>query len=314
MLKIRMCIVVLGIFVLGLPCAAQTDLESFWGSHMSDMTRAISDPTINSRVRNIWFKLARYSGQAFPVVPAQQFTMGQALPNGVILLDLIAAGDDSPEVTAFWLSHEYGHQVMGHPRLSMTPVGRWMIARGGTSQEDAADRWAGRFLRSADYRIEPVLATLCSLPNGPAGDTHSTGKQRAAIVARAYGRSNTDDVCDAPDPDPDPEKYSPRIRMWTTSEGSPASFDLVVDTETVGTLNNMNGPVRLDLDNLEAGRHSFTMSNITVYGMVPTPYGPRLSVIATGLECSGTFRVRDSSGLSIAARLTPNGEVTCQIR
>src|SRR5262245_2524438 len=121
--------------------AQSSDPGAFWQRQMGGLQRALSDPSINQRVYAIWTQLVRSTGQMFPVVPAQQNTLGQALANGVILLDLSVAGDAEEAVTAFWLAHEWGHQVMGHPRLTITRVGQFITALGGTSAEDDADRW-----------------------------------------------------------------------------------------------------------------------------------------------------------------------------
>ena len=105
-------------FGLVTPISAQGgDPRTFYTSQMVNLTRALNDPTTNSRVQSIWLKLVRFTNQMYPVLPAQQYTMGQALPNGVVLLDVSVAGDPDVEVTAFWLAHEYGHQVLGHLRL-----------------------------------------------------------------------------------------------------------------------------------------------------------------------------------------------------
>jgi len=127
----------------------------------------------------------------YPVLPSQQYTAGMSLPNGVVLLDLSIAADDNEEVTAFFLAHEWGHQVLGHPYISLTPYGRFLMAIGGTAAEDAADRYGAKFLKAKDYEIDPVLQFLCSIPAGPPGDTHSSGQVRARRVAAAYGISST---------------------------------------------------------------------------------------------------------------------------
>jgi hypothetical protein len=96
------------------------------------------------------------------------------------------AGDDAEEVTAFWMAHEWGHHVLGHPQMVLSRVGQWLMAMSGSANEDAADRWAGRFLSRNKYDIAPVLAFLCSMPGGGPGDSHSSGETRARNTARAY--------------------------------------------------------------------------------------------------------------------------------
>ena len=166
----------------------QTDPDAFWQRQMSGFQRALADPSINLRVYRVWSQLVTSSGQMYTVRPAQQNNLGQALPNGVILLDLSVAGDDAESVTAFWLAHEYAHQVMGHPRLSVSMLGQFIVAQGGTRFEDAADRWAARFLADHSYDIEPVLDFLCGLPGGGTTGAHSPGPARSANVAAVFGR------------------------------------------------------------------------------------------------------------------------------
>lgn len=173
-----------------------SSMDEFRDEHVRLALQAINNPAVQSRVQQLWVRLVQYSHQMYAVLPAQQFTMGQALPNGTILLDLSAAGDPHPEVTAFWLAHEWGHQVLGHTQLLVSRWGPWIVAQGGTAFEDDADRWSARFLKAEGMDVAPVLERLCSLPSGPPGDTHSTGAQRAAIVAQAYG--GVESPCGAP--------------------------------------------------------------------------------------------------------------------
>jgi hypothetical protein len=173
-----------------------------------------------------------------PVVPAQQFTLGQALPSGVVLLDVSIAGNPRREITAFTLAHEYAHQVMGHAQLYLTEVGRWLVAAAGTAHEDEADAWAAEFMRSANYDIAPVLAFLCRLPGGGPGDSHSTGPARARNVARAFGagmvpcRGEHDDESSA-------RTHEVRLRIWSRAEGNPASMDVEIDGEYIGSISNI---------------------------------------------------------------------------
>lgn len=182
-------------FVPAILPAQGGDPGAFWARQMGGLQRAVTDPSINQRVYEIWIELVEDTGMMFPVWPAQQNNLGQALPNGVILLDLSVAGDDEESVTAFWLAHEYGHQVIGHPRLMITQMGQFIVALGGTRIEDDADRWAARFLNRNSYDIDPVLEFLCDMPGGGAADMHSTGPQRARNVASAFG-DGTVSPCD----------------------------------------------------------------------------------------------------------------------
>jgi hypothetical protein len=184
----------LGLLFLSTVCAAQGNPADYFQNQIRNYWRGVYDPSTNARVQRIWLDLVDYSHVMRPVLPAQQFNAGQALPNGAVLLDISIAGDPDSNVTAFWLAHEYGHQVLGHPQLGATPWGQFLAMRAGTANEDAADRWAARFMRAKDYEVEPALEFLCGVPSAP-GDSHSTGPQRARNVARAFG-DGAESPCD----------------------------------------------------------------------------------------------------------------------
>ena len=186
-MKVLACFAIL---IISFPVAGfgqNASMYKFWQREMAGFTRALSDPSVNQRVQSVWLKLVMYSGRMFPILPAQQFTLGQALPNGIVLVDLGVVGDAHEEVTAFWIAHEYAHQVKGDSQLLVSPVGRFIAAASGTRYEDGADRWAANFMADAGYRISPVLSFLCELPSGRWNRSHSPGRTRARNVAAAYG-------------------------------------------------------------------------------------------------------------------------------
>jgi hypothetical protein len=299
----RVLVLLLLCVVLSPPAVLAQDpaaMETFYQGQTATFLRELHDPSLNSRIRNIWFKLARYSNRMYPVLPAQNFTAGQSLPNGVILLDVSAAGDDHVEVAAFWLAHEWGHQVLGHTYLQLTPIGRYIAATSGTAQEDAADRYGARFLKASAYPVEPVLEMLCSIPSVPA-DSHSDGPTRARNVASAYG-SPVADPCSPPTPDA--STYNARVRIWSKYQGNPTRMEVSIDGNSAGTISNLQTTETLDLGDLTEGRHSYSLSNITVYG----PQG----ILASGLECSGTFTIHADTRFQMEARLLPSGEVVCR--
>ena len=132
------------------------------------------------------------------------------------------------------------------------------------------------------------------------------------MVATAYGLT-TDDPCSESDGDSDVPTYSPTVKMWSKLEGNIATFDLSVDGNDVGSFDNSSGKVSATLDDAKKGKHSFTMSNVVVYQVVPSAFGPRLVPVASGLQCTGSFRVASSRTLKIAALLVPTGELQCKI-
>ena len=180
-----LCLCVLCTFS-DMPAKAQmTSVDFFRAQQNNDFYNALGNPTVQQRVVSIWMQLAQDTGRNYPVLQAQNYTAGQALPNGVILLDLSIAGNPNPEVTAFFLAHEWGHQVMGHPQqgaMTMMTMGPYYAAMTSRPNEDAADVYAAQFIKRHGYNVQPILNFLNSIPIVP-GDTHSPGSQRANNVA-----------------------------------------------------------------------------------------------------------------------------------
>lgn len=140
----------------------------------------------NARVLRIWRQLINYTGHVFPVYEAQSYQAGMATLSG-IYLDISIAGDPEEEVTTFFLAHEWGHMENQDPLNNLTPFGQYQLLLGGTAQEDRADTFAAMFMRHYHHDIRPVVAFLCALPDGPPGDTHSTGPERAAHLQSFFG-------------------------------------------------------------------------------------------------------------------------------
>ena len=182
-------------------CFAQDNPEAFYNSQIAHFFEGLDDPqAANARVRGIWMELVLYSHHEFAVVPAQNFTAGQALPSGVILLDLSIAADPSVEVTRFFLAHEWGHEMHGDPLRALTPVGQYLMATGGTQIEDNADVYAATFMSHQGHDIQPVIDFFCALPDAGPSDTHSAGPIRAGKIAKIYGMGE-DNPCMDPNPD-----------------------------------------------------------------------------------------------------------------
>jgi hypothetical protein len=282
----------------------QQSPEEFLQSQSQLFFQHINDVSLGSRVRNIWMQLYRRTGMMIPIFPVQQYTLGEALPNGVIVLDVSVAGDPNVEVTAWAMAHEWGHHALGHTQLQLARLGQFYAAQGSTSHEDDADRYAGRFLRAVGYDLKPVVAFLCALPGGGNGDSHSSGPERAAIVSNAYGAPKTKHVCEERDSSED-EGFDIGIRIWRAiSEGVPATMDLKIDGGEAGSLSNLLNQETLDVGPLKKGKHSFTMTNATFYDQFR-------NVLAYGLECSGYFNVTGNHVFRLRAWLRPSGEVVC---
>lgn len=188
-------IIIAVLFLLGTPADGHPQdqtMQQFYETQVAQAFHAAANPqAANARVRSIWMELARYSKYQFPVLPAQNFTGGQAIPC-CIYLDISIAADPSVEITRFFLAHEWGHMMHRDPLTQLSPVGQYKILMGGTAIEDSADVYAATFMRYQNHDIKPVLAFFCTLPDAGPGDTHSSGPVRARNVARIYGLGNAD--------------------------------------------------------------------------------------------------------------------------
>jgi hypothetical protein len=174
--------------LLTVTIAAQEDAEAFHQEQIDHYLNGLhNEAAANARVRGIWGELAMYSHRMFSVLPAQQFNAGQALPSGIILLDLSIAADPNEEVTRFFLAHEWGHMMHGDPLKSLTPLGRYLMATGGTQIEDKADDYAATFMSRQNHDIEPVIDFFCQLPDSGPNDSHSSGPVRARRIAGVFG-------------------------------------------------------------------------------------------------------------------------------
>lgn len=277
-------------------------MQRYFQERVENTFRAFTDPTAAGRFREIWFQLAQYSGRPYPVFITDVSTIGQALPNGTVIIDYAVFGHEDQEVTAFWMAHEYAHQVLGHvtPRIMrfgsrLFPV--YSSGR-GTENEDAADRWAAEFLVQHGYDTEPVVSMLKRLPDMPGDYQHSKSAVRAATVQDIDGGGG-----------PEPG-HDIRMFMWDRFQGSLTTFSLYVDGEFQSTLTNVPGTINLSttIDGISPGKHAFELQDIIIYRAV----GPSLQVEAQGLSCTGSFTVSSDGRYAISLRATPM-EVRCNV-
>ncbi len=186
---------------------AQEDVDAYYASQTALYNQALNDPNLQHKVRLIWYDLHDYSHEQYAVVPTQNYHLGQALPGGVILLDLSVAEDHNDNITRFFLAHEWGHQHNKDPYVSLTPLGQFQMAMAGTQAEDRADEYAADFMKSRGYNIDGPVKFFCSLPPSPPGDFHSDGRTRAVNVSKWYwGDQAPSDPCN---PSPDPADFKP---------------------------------------------------------------------------------------------------------
>lgn len=141
------------------------------------------------KTSDVYQKLAEYSGMNFPVVFNQTFHWGEAHYGGLIILDYSTINKNE-DVLAFMFAHEWAHQALGHqPNLYKPNGSYWRVKTSSTQYEDEADFYAGQFLRQYNYDVDAVVSYLRSLPDFE-GKEHSSGKERANTVLKAYNGSS----------------------------------------------------------------------------------------------------------------------------
>lgn len=207
----------------------------------------ITDP-ITSTAAAVYRQLAAYSGMQFAVLPAQNFTIGMAHHGGVILIDLstLERGQEHPEVLAWALGHEWGHEALGHAsNFYRQPTGVWNFKASPSSNEDEADQYSARFLARNDY--DDLDALQAYLEPLPADATHRSGRERWRNIKRAYDRV---------------KEQLGQASVTTTVKVPPimvGGFGCVVgvwvDDQFVGQLSNMQAPCELDIDQFPPGRY-----------------------------------------------------------
>jgi len=277
-------------------------IQRYFQERVENTFRAFTDPTAADRFREIWFQLAQFSGRPYPIFITDVSTIGQALPNGTVIIDYAVFGHEDQEVTAFWMAHEYAHQVLGHVTPRLVRFGTRVLpiysSGRGTDNEDAADRWAAEFLVQHGYDTDPVVEMLKRLPDMPGDHQHSKSVVRAANVQEIGGGE-----------DP-PTGHDIRMFMWDRFQGSLATFSLYVDGESQGVLTNVPGTINLSttIDGISAGQHTFELQDIIIYRAV----GPSLQVMTQGLSCSGMFTVSSDGRYAISLSATPM-EVRCNV-
>ena len=187
------------------------------------------------------------------------------------------------------MAHEYGHQVLGHQPNLYKPYGSpWRFRPSPTSDEDAADEYAGEFLAKYDYNVCAVAKFLERTPRIPNGDSHSDGVERAKIVKEAAGV----DDCENPDP-PKPEKISFTVEVDEIQVGAlGAKIEIWIDNKRVGTITNIpdEGDTSVEVEGFLEGRHDWKL-RAKVYTF--RGYDPVFSHSLSG-SGSATFRDGDT--------------------
>lgn len=180
----------------------------------------------------------------------------------------------------FWYGHECGHHVLGH-----------MVNMRATAEREA-DCWsihelARRGLVTA-ANLPQIQATVVMSP----GDwTHLPGGLRvidlAACLASAWPKASTVDQ-DAPDP-ADQEEKSAAVEATVVFGPWPvgsADFELEVDGESQGRLDNDDDEDSVELDPLDPGLHRFKLSDISLWRGT--------TLLNSGGYCQGQFQIVDA--------------------
>ncbi len=277
------------LFLIHVTCLGQDQNFEYYKRTQNGVYNAIKNPDINRKVFRVWERLVQYTGKRYPVYPAQNYNLGQALPGGIILLDLSIAGE-TESILAFWLAHEYAHQVLGHTNLMLQRNSNLLFALAGTKFEDEADIWAANFIKKYKYDVGFVLNFFCDLPNDPNDRSHSKSLDRASAVAKIFNIHNYD--CNT-EVESD-ELHEIRFRMWAQSEGNICTFKLDIDDDYVGIFSNKTYGLLSKKIDLKMGVHNYKIYDLVAYDA----FG---NIMIRDFECEGEFTVSDNSIKKIRA-------------
>ncbi len=173
---------------LSLPISANAqDPRAFHAKELADYYKGSLRLGPNlARARTIYDQLRNDSGMEFRVIPCQTFSAGQAHDGGIILIDISLLQKPTP-IVAFFLSHEWGHEALGHsPNIYRPNANAWRIRYSATQDEDEADEYAANFMAQHHYALDPVIAYLRRIPYSRGDFTHSWGPARAQHVQSVY--------------------------------------------------------------------------------------------------------------------------------
>jgi len=240
----------------------------------------------SSNLWEIYRQLNEYSGELFPIVLGQTFQWGQAHAGGVIIFDRSIAAKPK-DVAAFVMAHEYGHQVLGHQPNFYKPFGSvWRFRPSATSDEDAADAWAGEFLARYDYDICAVAKFLERTPRSPNSDTHSDGPERAQNVKSAADVEGCESAAPAKS-----NNITFTVEIDAIQVGAlGAKVEVWIDDKRVGEVNNMDDNTSIEVKDFTEGRHTWRL-RARVYKFIS--YTPMYSHNLVG-SGSATFNDGDT--------------------
>lgn len=251
------------------------------------------------------------AGRPVPHAPNPQLNdiaMATLAPDGspIIIYNPYVVQQNQGPVARFFYMHECAHHALGQV---LRQAGGQVNPIPFANEQEADCAAIVTLVRSGEFSDAEVTFVQRRLSGSPGDFTHLPGPVRATNLRGCLQSAGVSGpVSSGPGEDPgddDGATYTARFRMWSRAQGNPTTFDLVIDDDAMESMSNLDGDDPVEFD-LAPGTHTFTMTDITVYG----PYG----VIASDLECSGSFRVTRDRSFNLWARLSPSGEVRCGVQ
>jgi hypothetical protein len=201
-----------------------------------------------------------------------------------------------PQLSAFFIAHEYGHIHGGHTGGALLHDGELSALR--RKQELDADCYAAAILAEQDRdAVDAALRFFTRLGPLRHDNYHPTGSQRAArilscvppvherteaVEAETPGGSDMRNVTfQLRAPSVRVDGYALEARVW-------------IDDASVGTVSSLRQPGRLDINRFAAGSHRYRL-RLTVYDV-----DPMLQLIPSGtVSGEGLLTIRDGDVISV---------------
>jgi len=158
-------------------------------------------------VEKLHEQLKSYSGKNFHIIPYKVEGGGVAIPDGYIMIDLPSVAV-AEEVLVGVIAHEWGHQVLGHPKHLPVhpdkPVDSFSLQISRQNEREA-DAYAAKFMAKHGYNVKAFVDYLKRAPQSNAHffnkSTHDSVLARAAHIEKIYNEA----LKQKPDPN-NPEK------------------------------------------------------------------------------------------------------------
>ena len=173
-----------------------------------------------------------------------------------------------PQLSAFFIAHEYGHIHGGHTGGALLHDGELSALR--RKQELEADCYAAAVL--AEQNRDAVVAALRFFTRlGPLrhDNYHPSGSQRAARILSCLPPEH--ERAEAVEPETssgsDPSNVTFQLRAPSAQvDGYAVEAKVWIDEASVGTVSSLRQPGRLEVRRFAAGSHRYRVS-LTVYDL-----------------------------------------------